>query len=160
MNASENCILFSSKIRPGDGLRNGRWYFSIFHQAKCSLKSCFFTRRCIIVFTSFCERLFTKSKHITTCVSEKPYFSKNVAGMGLRNTTFYFSNHPGNSANNTSLYCNCVFMLKYSKTLGDLARFFTTCLLVATSIGFLCKFVAFFLVFRKLIASNNLCFMW
>ena len=63
--------------------------------------------------------------------------------MGLRITAMHLSNHSEKSANNTSIYCNCGFMFKYSETPVDLEKFFTMCLLVATSTRFLQNFVVF-----------------
>ena len=71
------------------------------------------------------------------------YFSaKPVPGV-LRNITFHWSNQPEKSANNTSKFSNSVSVLRLKFLLVDPARFFTMCLLAATSTRFLQKFVVF-----------------
>ena len=104
------------------------------------------------MFASLCKRLVTKPQHITWFVFGKTLFFVKWRQDGLRTSTFLLSKSSGNSANNTSLYSRCAFMVKHGKTAVDLdseKQSFETC---AWWQHCLLQFANVFVVFCSLIA--------
>ena len=118
-------------VRSGDGFRKGRWPLSNF-SAKCFQKRKKIKGNCGFVFGSFCKNSSANSD-TSHCVFLRTWFFVKCGGGCPKRSV------PLPKSRNSAI------------TGVDLSRFFTLCLLVATSTRLVQKWLVVFLVFCSLI---------